>query len=117
MSDNDKKKRRHFRRTQLSICRLYVSKNGTRWVEAKLEDISAGGARFHIENFALSEEKVYLKINVLSGLSEFTFKTEAKIIRKEGNSIYAVKFVQFNEINQVILDEIINANNRRFENI
>lgn len=117
MSDNDKKKRRHFRRTQLSICRLYISKNGTRWVEAKLDDISAGGAKFHVENFNLDEEKIYLKINVLSGLSEFTFKTEARIIRKDGNNIYAVKFVEFSELNQVMLDEIINANNRRFENI
>jgi c-di-GMP-binding flagellar brake protein YcgR len=117
MVENDKKKRRHFRRTQLSICKLYVSKNGTRWISAKLEDISAGGAKFYIENMVLQQTEIYLKITVLSGLSEFTFKTKAKIIRKEGNNIYAVKFVEFSDLNRVMLDEIINANNRRFENI
>ena len=46
----DVKKRRHYRRTQLAICKLYVSRNETRWMEAKLEDISAGGAKFYLDN-------------------------------------------------------------------
>ena len=45
----DVKKRRHYRRTQLSICKLHVSNNGTRWILAQLEDISAGGAKFYLE--------------------------------------------------------------------
>jgi c-di-GMP-binding flagellar brake protein YcgR len=81
----DIKKRRHYRRTQLAICKLYVSRNETRWMEAKLEDISAGGAKFYLENLELSEEEIFIKINVMSGLTEFTFKTKARIIRKEGN--------------------------------
>jgi len=117
MSENEKKKRRHFRRTQLAICKVYVSKNGMRWIEAKLEDISAGGAKFYIENLDLTQDEIHLKINVLSGLSEFTFKTKAKLIRQEGNNVYAVQFVEFSELNRVMLDEIINANNKRFENI
>ena len=117
MIKEDAQKRRHFRRTQLSICRLYVSKNGTRWIEAKLEDISAGGAKFYVENMVLENEDIFLKVTVMSGLSEFTFKTKAKIKRKDGNNMYAVKFVEFSELNQIMLDEIINANNRRFENI
>jgi len=113
----DVKKRRHYRRTQLSICKLYVSRNETRWIEAKLEDISAGGAKFYLENLELTEEEIFIKINVMSGLTEFTFKTKARIIRKEGNNSYAVMFVELSSLNQVMLDEIINANNRRFDNI
>ena len=111
------KKRRHYRRTQLSICKLHVSNNGTRWILAKLEDISAGGAKFYLENANLEQEEVFLKVTVMSGLTEFSFKTKAKIIRKDGNSTYAVKFIEFNQLNQIMLDEIINANNRRFDNI
>lgn len=113
----DVKKRRHYRRTQLSICKLYVSRNETRWIEAKLEDISAGGAKFYLENFELTEDEIFIKINVMSGLTEFTFKTKARIIRKDGNNSYAVMFVELSSLNQVMLDEIINANNRRFDNI
>jgi len=111
------KKRRHYRRTQLSICKLYISKNGTRWVAASLEDISAGGARFFVENIDIDQDEIFLKITVMSGLSEFTFKTKAVIKRKEGNNLYAVKFVEFSELNKIMLDEIINANNRRFDEI
>ena len=75
----DVKKRRHYRRTQLSICKLYVSRNETRWVEAKLEDISAGGTKFYLDKLELNEEEIFIKINVMSGLTEFTFKTKAKI--------------------------------------
>ena len=57
----DVKKRRHYRRTQLSICKLYVSKNDTRWIEAKLEDISAGGAKFYLENLVLDQEEIFIK--------------------------------------------------------
>lgn len=117
MSENEVKKRRHFRRTQLSICKLHVSKNGTRWIEAKLEDISAGGAKFYLENFDLDNPQIFLRITVLSGLSEFTFKTKATLRRREGMNIYAVKFVEFSELNQIMLDEIINANNRRFDEV
>lgn len=117
MSNEDVKKRRHYRRTQLSICKLFVSKNETRWIEAKLEDISAGGAKFHVENLELNQDEIFLRIAVLSGLSEFTFKTKASIIRREGNNVYAVKFLDFSPMNQIMLDEIINANNRRFEEI
>ena len=113
----DAQKRRHFRRTQLSICKLYVSRNETRWIEAKLEDISAGGAKFYLDNFELNEDEIFIKINVMSGLTEFTFKTKAKIIRKDGDNSYAVMFVELSSLNQVMLDEIINANNRRFDNI
>ena len=115
--NEDVKKRRHYRRTQLSICKLYVSRNETRWIEAKLEDISAGGAKFYLENLELTEDEIFIKINVMSGLTEFTFKTKARIIRKEGNNSYAVMFVELSSLNQVMLDEIINANNRRFDNI
>ncbi|MBE5812712.1 MAG: PilZ domain-containing protein [Clostridiales bacterium] len=113
----DIKKRRHYRRTQLSICKLYISKNEIRWIEAKLEDISAGGAKFYLENFDLTEEEIFIKINVMSGLTEFTFKTKARIIRRDSNNSYAVMFVELSSLNQVMLDEIINANNRRFDNI
>ena len=110
-------KRRHYRRTQLSICKLFVSKNDTRWIEARLEDISAGGAKFYIENLDLSTEEIFIKITVMSGLTEFSFKTKARVVRKDGNNSYAVMFVELSSLNQVMLDEIINANNRRFENI
>ena len=113
----DVKKRRHYRRTQLSICKLHVSNNGTRWILAQLEDISAGGAKFYLENANLEHEDVFLKVTVMSGLTEFSFKTKARIIRKDGNNTYAVKFTEFNPLNQIMLDEIINANNRRFDNI
>ena len=117
MNTNETKKRRHFRRTQLAICKLYVSANNVKWSEAKLEDLSAGGAKFYIENLGENVSEVYLKIDVVSGLTEFTFKTKASVVRKDGNNIYAVQFIEFNKLNQIMLDEIINANNRRFENI
>lgn len=115
--NDETKKRRHYRRTQLSICKIYISVNGTKWVKAGLEDISAGGAKFYLENVELGKEEIFVKVTVMSGLSEFTFKTKAIIRRREGNNIYAVKFVEFSELNKVMLDEIINANNRRFEEI
>lgn len=117
MIKDDAQKRRHFRRTQLSICKLYISKDGTRWIEAKLEDISAGGAKFYVENVDLAQNEIFLKVTVMSGLSEFTFKTKAVIRRRDSKNLYAVKFVEFSEMNKIMLDEIINANNRRFENI
>lgn len=115
MSD-EAKTRRNYRRTQLPMCKFYVSKNGTKWIEAKLEDISAGGAKFFVENLELKQEEIFIKLITMSGLSEFTFKTKAVIKRIDGNN-YAVKFVEFSEANKIMLDEIINANNRRFENI
>lgn len=117
MSESEVKKRRHYRRTQLSICKLQVSDNGIRWQKAEIEDLSAGGVKFYLENADFQNSEIFLKIEVLSGLSEFTFKTKAVIVRKDGTNTYAVKFIDFNKLNQIMLDEIINANNRRFDNI
>lgn len=117
MSESEVKKRRHYRRTQLSICRLQVSANGAKWRKADLEDLSAGGVKFHLDGAQFESSEIYLKIDVMSGLSEFTFKTKATIVRRDGANIYAVKFVEFSKLNQVMLDEIINASNRRFDNI
>ena len=57
---------------------------------------------------------IFVRIDVLSGFSEFVFKTKAKISRKEGNETYAVEFLDMSKTNQIMLDEIIHANNQKF---
>ena len=39
----DVKKRRHYRRTQLAICKLYVSRNETRWMPMNGLDSTLSG--------------------------------------------------------------------------
>jgi len=48
-------------------------------------------------------------------MSEFTFKTKATIKRIEGENVYAVAFTDLTKVNQIMLDEILTANNRSFE--
>ena len=107
------KRRRHFNRSQKSICKFYVSSNETRWYEADLHDLSASGAKFFCSKLKL-EKECFVKINVLSGMSEFTFKTKAEVKRIDGENIYAVAFVEMNKTTQVMLDEILNASNRNY---
>jgi len=110
----DDKRRRHFFRTQKSVCKFYVSTNDVRWYEAELYDISASGAKFLCSKVEL-EHECFIKINILSGMSEFTFKTKATIKRIEGENVYAVAFTDLTKVNQIMLDEILTANNRSFE--
>ena len=109
----DDKRRRHFYRSQKSLCKFWVSINETRWYEADLYDMSASGAKFFCSKIKL-EKECFVKINILSGLSEFTFKTKAEIKRVEGDNIYAVAFTDLSKSTQVMLDEILNANNQIF---
>jgi len=110
----DDKRRRHFYRAQGVICKIYVSNNETRWYEVDLHDISASGAKFFCSSIKL-ENEFFVKINMLSGMSEFTFKTKAEVRRVEGENVYAVAFKDINKSTQVMIDEIINANNRGFD--
>lgn len=112
-SFKDDKRRRHFYRTQKSICKFFVSTNETRWYEVDVHDLSASGAKFFCSKIKL-EKECFVKINILSGLSEFTFKTKAEIKRVEGDNIYAVAFTDLSKSTQVMLDEILNANNKIF---
>ena len=109
----DDKRRRHFYRSQKAICTFYVSTNETRWYEAELHDLSASGAKFFCSKIKL-EKECFVKINMLSGMSEFTFKTKAEIKRIEGENIYAVAFMDLNNTSKVMLDELLNANNKIF---
>jgi len=109
----DDKRRRHFYRSQKTICNFYVSNNETRWYEVDLHDMSASGAKFFCSKIKL-EKECFVKINILSGMSEFTFKTKAEIKRVEGENIYAVAFLDLSKSTQVMIDEILNANNRNF---
>ena len=109
----DDKRRRHFSRTQKSICKFFISVNETRWYEAELYDISASGAKFFCSKLKL-EKECFVKIDILSGMSEFTFKTKAEIKRVEGDNIYAVAFTELNKTSEIMLDEILNSNNKFF---
>ncbi len=109
------KSRRSFGRTDKVICKLYVSKGAEKWTEVYAANISAGGTKFISRNIMLEENDViFVRIDVLSGFSEFVFKTKAKISRKEGNETYAVEFLDMSKTNQIMLDEIIHANNKKF---
>lgn len=109
------KSRRSFGRTDKVMCKLYVSKGAERWTEVYAVNISAGGTKFISRNIILEEgDIIFIRVDVLSGLSEFVFKTKARIRRKENAETYAVEFLDMNKSNQIMLDEIINANNRRF---
>jgi len=109
------KSRRSFGRTDKVICKLYVSKGAERWTEVYAVNISAGGTKFISRNIELQEKDIiFVRIDVLSGFSEFVFKTKAKISRKEGNETYAVEFLDMSKTNQIMLDEIIHANNKKF---
>ncbi len=109
------KSRRSFGRTDKVICKLYVSKGAEKWTEVYAVNISAGGTKFISRNIMLEENDViFVRIDVLSGFSEFVFKTKAKIGRKEGNETYAVEFLDMSKTNQIMLDEIIHANNKKF---
>ena len=113
------KSRRSFGRTDKVICKLYVSKGAEKWTEVYAVNISAGGTKFISRNIMLEEgDTIFVRVDLLSGLSEFVFKTKAKIKRKEGQETYAVEFIEMSKANQIMLDEIINANNKKFaENI
>ena len=109
------KSRRSFGRTDKVICKLYVSKGAERWTEVYASNISAGGTKFISRNINLEiGDIIFVRIDVLSGFSEFVFKTKAKISRKENAETYAVEFLDMSKTNQIMLDEIIHANNNRF---
>lgn len=109
------KSRRSFGRTDKVICKLYVSKGAEKWTEVYAVNISAGGTKFISRNIVLEEgDIIFVRVDVLSGLSEFVFKTKAKISRKEGMETYAVEFLDMSKTNQIMLDEIVHANNKRF---
>lgn len=109
------KSRRTFGRTEKAICKLYVSKGAEKWTEVYPVNISAGGTKFSSRNIILEEnDEIFIRIDVLSGLSEFVFKTRAKISRKENGETYAVEFTEMSKTNQIMLDEVINANDKRF---
>ena len=111
----DNKSRRSFGRTDKVLCKLYVSKGAEKWTEVYAVNISAGGTKFISRNIILEENDViFVRIDVLSGFSEFVFKTKAKISRKEGSETYAVQFLDLSKTNQIMLDEIIHANNKKF---
>jgi len=112
------KSRRSFGRTDKVICKLYISKGAEKWTEVYAVNISAGGTKFISRNIVLEESDIiFVRVDVLSGFSEFVFKTKAKISRKEGNETYAVEFLEMSKTNQIMLDEIIHANNKKFEDI
>lgn len=111
----ENKSRRSFGRTDKTLCKLYVSKGAEKWTEVYAVNISAGGTKFISRNIVLEENDViFVRIDVLSGFSEFVFKTKAKISRKENSETYAVQFLDMSKTNQIMLDEIINANNKKF---
>lgn len=109
------KTRRVFGRTEKVICKLYISKGAEKWTEVYPVNISAGGTKFISRNVVLDVgDEIFIRIDLLSGLSEFVFKTRAKIGRKENDETYAVEFVEMSKTNQIMLDEIINSNDKRF---
>ena len=105
------KQRRSFKRTEQVICKFYVSNDNSRWFEVKLIDISASGAKFYSPKLKV-EDNCYIKINVLSGMSEFSFKTKSVLRRVEGENTYAVSFEELSKTNQIMLDEIITSANK-----
>ena len=109
------KSRRSFGRTDKVLCKLYVSKGAEKWTEVYAVNISAGGTKFISRNIELQENDIiFVRVDVLSGFSEFVFKTKARISRKEGNETYAVEFLDMSKTNQIMLDEIVHANNKKF---
>ena len=114
-SYKENKSRRMYGRTDKAICKLYVSKGAEKWTEVYAVNISAGGTKFISRLVQLNEgEEIFVRIDLLSGLSEFVFKTRAKIARKENEETYAVQFLDLSKTNEVMIDEIVRANNKRF---
>lgn len=115
------KKRRKYKRTESSICRAYVSHNQTTWREVEIGDVSAGGIRIIAEKGRVKEDKdIFIKIDVMSGFSEFVFKTKVKIIRKEekeNKDIFAMEFTDLSKINQIMLDEILTSENMKYAHL
>jgi len=117
-SYKENKSRRAFGRTDKAVCKLYVSKGAEKWTEVYAVNISAGGTKFISRLVELNEgDEIFVRIDLLSGMSEFVFKTRAKISRKENAETYAVEFLDLSKANQVMLDEIVHANNRKFSNV
>jgi len=117
-SYKENKSRRAFGRTDKAVCKLYVSKGAEKWTEVYAVNISAGGTKFISRLVQLNEgDEIFVRIDLLSGMSEFVFKTRAKISRKENDETYAVQFLDLSRANEVMLDEIVNANNRKFSKI
>jgi c-di-GMP-binding flagellar brake protein YcgR len=109
------KKRRAYKRSEYLTGKVYISKDEKKWHEVRVNNISAGGASLIIqENIAIDEkEEFYIKIEIMSTISKFDFKSKAKIVRKEGKHTYAVKFVNLKQSDQVTLAELINFNNKQ----
>lgn len=106
----DDKKRRNYSRSSNLICKLFVSKKGNRWSEVEIKNISASGAKFFADNIEFDNgEEIYIKMEIINVLSEFNFKTLAKVVRKDENNIYAVKFINLEKTSQIIIDEIIQS--------
>ena len=115
------KKRRKYKRIESSICKAYISQNQTTWREVEIGDVSAGGIRIIVEKGRIKEDKdIFIKIDVMSGFSEFSFKTKVKIVRKEGKEnkdIYALEFIDLSKINQIMLDEILTSENMKYAHL
>jgi c-di-GMP-binding flagellar brake protein YcgR len=109
------KKRRAYKRSEYLTGKVYISKDEKKRHEVRVNNISAGGASLIIqENIAIDEkEEFYIKIEIMSTISKFDFKAKAKIVRKEGEHTYAVKFVNLKQSDQVTLAELINFNNKQ----
>lgn len=109
------KKRRAYKRSEYLTGKVHVSKDERRWHEVKVNNISAGGANLIIaENIGIEDkEEFYIKIEVISTISRFDFKAKAKIIRKEENNVYAIKFIDLSQSDQVMLSELISFRDKQ----
>ena len=66
------------------------------------------------------DKDIFIKIDVMSGFSEFVFKTKVKVIRKEekeNKDVFAMEFLDLSKINQIMLDEILTSENIRYAHL
>lgn len=114
---SDDKKRRTYSRSSNIICKLFISKKGNRWTEVEIKNVSASGAKFITDMQLEKDEEIFIKIDIVNVLSEFTFTTTSKIVRKDENNTYAAQFINLEKTSQIIIDEIIQSTKKDIEQL
>ena len=98
---------RHYRRCQLTLDSVKISKNGITWEEVSVKDIAADELRFYSPTKKyLVGERVQVQFVMQNIISTHNFNLKGKIILTKDNT-YTLRFTDISKEEQINLDSAI----------
>jgi len=106
---SDRFDRRTYQRSSIYSTARY-SADGAAWSEFDIVDLSTGGLRLYVDADYEVGARLFFHITVYGLSSEFEFRAEGVIRRKDQTDkyyVYGVKFRNLSKDDQIRIDEII----------